>query len=636
MIRNIIDENESVKVNTREMALLKRDFAGCFDQEGKFDLLKFHRLIGDKIDIVEENQGFNFLGKSYARMITAQETLTVIRPDEQHNTKPENKDSQNIYISGDNLDALKHLAKSYSGQVKCIYIDPPYNTGDDGFTYNDKFTFDAATLQTKLGIDLEQAQHILDMKKSSSASDAAWLTFMLPRLQLAKDLLASSGVIFISIDDNEQANLKLLCDEIFGIENFIASIPCRTRTAKSDVPFGVSQDFDWILAYARSDEFRAGREHNRKYYTTSDFPDKPWRIHDMTTQRTALERPNSNFTMINPKNGEQYPVNPKAVWRITEKDFEKYYDADKLIFPGDYDFLNISKPVMRYWKEDDMKKAGESFGLTSVSTLIPDNIGLSQNGTNDFDKLFSAKLFSYPKPVELIKHLLNIALGPNNHDATILDFFSGSATTAQAVMELNVERQKDLKFILVQLQEQTSEKSDAYNSGYRTIDEIGQQRIRRAAKQITEANPNFKGDFGFKHYTLEDFDENTIDNLYDFDITGEISNNDILTKFGEQTVLATWLNRDGYGLNPQVKEVKLENYTAYQCGKHLYLLNAEFYQDEMAALIDKMADPEEMFYPDVIVVFGYGMGYSSRLMIDKNIKALEACRGNKISVDIRY
>lgn len=166
MIRNIIDENESVKVNTREMALLKRDFAGCFDQEGKFDLLKFRRLIGDKIDIVEENQGFNFLGKSYARMITAQETLTVIRPDEQHNAKPENKDSRNIYISGDNLDALKHLTKSYSGQVKCIYIDPPYNTGDDGFTYNDKFTFDAATLQTKLGIDLEQAQHILDMKKA--------------------------------------------------------------------------------------------------------------------------------------------------------------------------------------------------------------------------------------------------------------------------------------------------------------------------------------------------------------------------------------------------------------------------------------------------------------------------------------
>lgn len=636
MLRDIIEQNEEVKVNSREVQLLKEHFGGCFNNEGKFDLEKFRAMIGDEINIVEENQGFNFLGKSYARMIATQESLTVIRPDDEHNSKPENRDSENIYISGDNLDALKHLCKSYSKQVKCIYIDPPYNTGEDGFTYNDKFDFKAEELSSKLGINIEQAAHIIDMKNSSSASDAAWLTFMLPRLQLAKDLLSPSGVIFISIDDNEQANLKLLCDEVFGIENFIATIPCRVRTAKSDVPFGVSQDFDWILVYARSDEFRAGREYNRKYYSTEDYPNKPWRIHDMSTQRTALERPNSNFTMVNPKNNEAFPVNPKAVWRITEKDFDDYYRSGRIIFPGDYDFLRISKPVMRYWKEDDMKKDGDNFGMTSVSTLIPDNIGLSENGTNDFDALFHAKLFSYPKPVELVKHLLRMALGPNNHDAVILDFFSGSATTAQAVMELNEEKQKDLKFILVQLPEAVKEGSDAFNAGYKTIDEVGMERIRRAAKQIAEANPLFKGDLGFKHYTLEDFEGNTIDRLYDFDMSAEMNDNDILSKFGAQTVLTTWLCRDGYGLNPKVSEVKLKDYTAYLCGKHLYLLDADFYQEEMAELIDKMADTKQNFNPDVIVVFGYGMGYSTRLMLDKNLRALADARGNKITLDVRY
>lgn len=635
-MRDLREYNDNVRVNSRELQLLKEHFGGCFNNEGKFDLEKFRSLIGDKINIIEENQGFNFLGKSYARMIVSQESLTVIRPDDEFNRKPENRDSENIYISGDNLDALKHLCKSYIGQVKCIYIDPPYNTGEDGFGYDDNFNFNAEELKAKLGISHEQAEHILEMKKSKSASDSAWLTFMLPRLELAKDLLKPSGVIFISIDDNEQSNLKLLCDEIFGIENFIATIPCRVRTAKSDVPFGISQDFDWILVYARSDEFRAGREYSRKYYTTADFPNKPWRIHDLTKQTSASERSNSFFTIVNPKTGEEYPASRKRTWAITEETFPKYYADNRIIFPGDYDFLKISKPVLRYWQEDDMKKDGENFGMTSVSTLIPNNIGLSENGTKDFDALFHAKIFSYPKPVELIKYLLNMALGPNNHDAIILDFFSGSATTAQAVMEINEERQKDLRYILVQLPEPVKEGSEAAKAGYNTLDEIGQERIRRAAKKISEANPLFKGDLGFKHYTLEKFDGDTIDRLYDFDMNAEMNTNDILSLFGKKAVLTTWLCRDGYGLNAKLEEVKFNDYTAYMCGKHLYLLDSDFYQGEMAELIDKMSDPAQNFYPDVIVVFGYSMGYVTRLMLDKNIRALADARGNKISLDIRY
>lgn len=203
-------------------------------------------------------------------------------------------------------------------------------------------------------------------------------------------------------------------------------------------------------------------------------------------------------------------------------------------------------------------------------------------------------------------------------------------------MQCNLEDNGHRRFILVQLPEVLGEKSAAKSSGYKTIDEVGMERIRRAAKKIAEENPLFHGDIGFKHYTLEDFDDNTIDRLYDFDPNATINSDDLLTTFGATTVLTTWLNRDGYGLNPEVKTVKLKNYTAYLCGKHLYLLGADFYEDEMAALIDLMADPAQQFNPDVIVVFGYGMGYSSRLMLDKNIRALADARGNKISVDVRY
>jgi len=235
-----------VRPNSGVMELLHRDFADCFNSEGKFDMAKFESLISDKVDLVKENQGFDFLGKSYARMLTGMDSTTVIVPDEVHNSKPENINSENIYISGDNLDALKHLAKSYAGRVKCIYIDPPYNTGSDGFVYNDKFKFTKEELAEKLNIEEEIAERILGFNDGSTCSDAAWLTFMLPRLQKAKEMLTDDGVIFISIDDNEQANLKLLCDEVFGPENFIGSIPRITKKSGKSSE-AINNNHDYVL-----------------------------------------------------------------------------------------------------------------------------------------------------------------------------------------------------------------------------------------------------------------------------------------------------------------------------------------------------------------------------------------------------
>lgn len=252
MIRDIINLNETVKSSTYTMEILYRYFPDCFNNEDKFDIERFKSRISENVSVIDEGYELNFLGKSYAQLLVSIDTTTVIVPDIEHNRKPENADSQNIYISGDNMDGLKHLLKSYAGMVKCIYIDPPYNTGSDGFVYNDNFNFTSEELQMKLSIDEEQAHKILDLTKRGSASHSAWLMFMMPRLQLAKDLLAEDGVIFISIDDNEQANLKLLCDSIFGEENFLSQIIVQANK-RGQTYKQLAKTHEYLLVYAKSE-----------------------------------------------------------------------------------------------------------------------------------------------------------------------------------------------------------------------------------------------------------------------------------------------------------------------------------------------------------------------------------------------
>lgn len=338
-------------------------------------------------------------------------------------TKP--NDGYNFLLEGDNLHSLRLLEKTHHGKIDVIYIDPPYNTKNKDFVYDDVF-----------------------VDGTDGYRHSKWISFMAERLSIAEKLLSDKGCIFISIDDNEQAALKMLCDEIFGEDKFVAHIPWRKRTAKSDVPFGISQDCESILCYANSAFRAAVKGKERKYFETDDFPGKPWRFHDLTKQTTVEERPNSNFTIVNPKTGEEYPVNPLRSWAITYETFEYYYKENRIIFPGDYDFLNISKPVLRYWKDDDVEKAGSDFGLVAASTYLPSEIvGMTQDGTKEITALFGSKKFSFPKPVGLIKYLIEIAT-VRNPGALVLDFFAGSGTTAQAVLELNQADRGNRKFIL--------------------------------------------------------------------------------------------------------------------------------------------------------------------------------------------
>ena len=350
----------------------------------------------------------------------------------------------------------------------------------------------------------ENGDRLFRNTDSNGRFHSDWCSMIYSRLMLARSFLSEDGAIFISIDDNEVDNLKKICEDIFGASNYIATFPWRKRTAKSDVPFGVSQDYEWIVCYAKSDKFIArvtGTE--RQYFETPDYPGRPWRIHDLTTQRTAIERPNSNFTMINPKTGDKYPVNPMRTWAVTQETFKDYYEQGRIVFPGDYSFLNISRPAFRYWKEDDIKKAGEMFGMMSASTKLPDDIGMSLDGTKEITELFSGKIFSYPKTSKLIKHLIDMST-KTEPNAIILDFFSGSATTAHAVMQLNAEDGGHRKFIMVQLPEPCDEKSEAYKAGYSNICKIGKERIRRAAKKIATDNPDKPFDGGFRVFKLAD------------------------------------------------------------------------------------------------------------------------------------
>lgn len=488
--------NDIVGDNVKKLAQLFP--AAVKDGEVDFEALK--EELGQFQEVGSEKYELTWAGKKNAKKIAQEDvfgrTLKFIPEDSK-----DADTTENIYIEGNNLEVLKLLRQNYYGAIKMIYIDPPYNTGND-FVYNDLFVMPQEEADMAEGVVDELGQRYTINGKSQNRYHANWMNMMYSRLNIAKDLLTDDGGIFISIDDNEKENLKKICDEIFGDDNYVATFPWRKRTAKSDVPFGVSQDYEWVLCYAKSIVFKCSVEgKKRKYFETDDFPNRPWRIHDLTKQTTASERPNSYFTMVNPKNGVEYPANPNRTWAITQETFKSYFDDNRIVFPGDYEFLNISKPALRYWKEDDMAKAGDNFGRIAVSTKFPDNIGMSQDGTKEISELFDNKVFSFPKPSSLITYLLKICTGNND---IILDFFSGSSTTAQAVMQLNMENMENRKYIMVQLSEVLEESSTAYKAGYKNICEIGKERIRRAGEKIKAEHTDADIDIGFKVFRTAD------------------------------------------------------------------------------------------------------------------------------------
>ncbi len=654
MIKDIEKNNENVAINDKEIAILKEHFPACFKIDGSFDLERFKEELKDKVDIVHEGYELKFLGKSYAKLLASIDTTTVITPNTEHNNLPENVNSENIYISGDNLDGLKHLLKSYSKSVKCIYIDPPYNTGSDGFVYKDNFNFTAEELQDKLSIDETQAKRIIDLTKRNSASHSAWLMFMFSRLQLAKDLLKNDGVIFISIDENEQANLKLLCDDIFGEENFVDILKWKKKKQPSFLATHTAKIMEYVLVYAKQKD----KLEKLSIEGTSDSTKKVINVSNKECERIFKKNVRVKGIENRIIKSGRYKIKTMEIEYCDDIIVKNGFTTNevKVIskFSVSQDKINdfIDKELLFITAQKGLRRdvSTEEIGKRkSITDLLLSDWGDNQESDKEFIELFGEKYFDYNKPIDLVKNLI---ISNFTEDEIVLDFFSGSATTAESVMRANND-EGNRKYIMIQLPEKLEEsiltasnddkiklnkvieflKSVNYPT---TLDYIGYERIKRAAKKIKEES-KAEIDYGFKHFILNEPNQNTLDKCDTFDKAGLLGDATILDDFGTETVLTTWLNNDGYGLNAKIQTINLNGYEAYYCNKHLYLINPDFNQEAMIALFDKY-NSVSSFNPENIVLFGYSfIEWSITEMLEKNLKILNDSEKNlKINIDVRY
>ena len=653
MIKDIIDANNNVTVGAKEIEILKEHFPACF-RNGSFDIERLKEYLKDKIHVTEEGYELRFLGKNYARLLASLDTTTVIVPDAEHNNLPENKDSKNIYISGDNLDALKHLLKSYAGSIKCIYIDPPYNTGSDDFVYTDSFNFTVEELASKLSISEEQASRVLDLTRRGSATHSAWLMFMLPRLLLARDLLSKDGVIFISIDDNEQSNLKLLCDEVFGEENLIGSFPRITKRGgkSSDV---IAQNHDYLFIYSKgAAPLLYPLEHNDAGFKYKDthFEQRGYYKLNQTLDYDSLQYSSSlDYPIImdgetfSPGGSEEDYIDRQKgnhnradwCWRWSKDKFKFGLDNDFIVLKRTRNGSRIyTKTYQKAFIEDGDKGYFIDYGdrTKSVSTLeLTENIYSNDNATKDVAQTIGKKIFDYTKPISLIMFALDLCV---RNDDIVLDFFSGSGTTGESVMRWNAETRNTVRYILVQIPEQVKENTSAQKAGYKTIDEIGQARIKLAVNKLRKENPMFHGDLGFKHFTLQEPTNQSIEKMERFEPQTMFGDKTLVDEFGVPTILTTWLVRDGYGLTPDVKTLNIEGYELYYMDKHLYVINPHLSNAVVASLLDRYQS-DAGFNPQNIVIYGYALSWGELQGLKDSLRVIRDGEKNmRINFDIRY
>lgn len=595
--------SSNTQPENERLALLKQHFPNCFDKHGAFLPDKLAEILhSDGIATQKEGYSLNWLGKSYARVLKNTPPETLLSEDVAHNQQPENANSENLLIKGDNLEVLKHLKNAYKNAIKMIYIDPPYNTGSDGFVYQDDRKFTPEQLAQLGGMDLDEAKRVLEFTAKKSNSHSAWLTFMYPRLYVARELLRDDGVIFISIDDNEQAQLKILCDEVFGEERFVSNVIRRAKVGGGSDNKQFATEADYLLVYAKNKNelatfYTPHTEKDLKRYSEQDEISK---FFWDTYSRAGLasdedEDEDSLYYSVTFPDGST----KSDRWRRSKERLKIDLQNGEAKFVQTINGWNI------HFKQR-LPKEGKR-----PRQILFDGFGNSL-GTAELSELFKQKnIFKYPKYSEFIKFLSDISTRKND---LILDFFTGSGTTAHAVMQLNAEQQdKKRHFICVQIDDilnpKKKEHKAAYNAGYKTIFDITKARIEKAAAKIRAENPNYSGDLGFKIFeTVPLFDFQAALND-DFDpAQAEIpdSKNAMLSDEQLHTLLTTWRVYDGSMLPEKVQAVDLAGYTAYYCRNHLYLLASGFHSECVKALIEKL-DNDKDFVPERIVLFSQNM-----------------------------
>ncbi len=678
----------NIKVLNKDMEVLKKHFSHCFNKNGNFDIEKFKQELSEnEIDFYKESYGMDWLGKSYARLLASDSATTLLKEDEEFNKKEENKNSENLLIKGDNLEVLKHLSNAYYEKIKMIYIDPPYNTGSDGFAYQDDRKFTIDEFRNLAGVDKDKAKHILSFVDSKSNSHSAWLTFMYPRLYIAKQLLKEDGVIFISIDDNEVTQLRLLMDEVFGDENFEANIIPIVNPGGRDYK-QVAVTNEYILVYSKTDATEFNELPKKAQFKFEDS-DGGYNLRELRNRNPKFHsgnRPNlfypfyvnptncdNNYCSVSLKKDDKHKIEVKpynsegkeSVWR---------WGVDKANVNIVLNDLDLSQVVAKQkvdgnWNiyeknRRDTTKSKSVWGETEMRT---------ENGTRHLRDLFSANYFDHPKPIGLVKRCIQIG---GNEDDIILDFFAGSGTTGDALMQLNAEDGGNRKSILVQLPEKIDPKKNkiAYDFVKEelkieepTIFEINKERLIRASKKIKEETINTKitekqkeikelegkldlenkdekikqlkseikalknQDLGFKVFETMPIWEDYNFEADELDTQTKLFDESKLTEDDIKALLVTWKTYDGIALTNNLQEIDLGNYTAYYTSDKLYLTNKGFKTENLKALLEKI-DFDKKFNPTSIIAFGYHFKSKNLREISENIKSY----ANKKNIDIDF
>lgn len=667
MLNDNKNYNKNIKANSSFIEELYQKLPEFFTSEkydnngnliecAKFNMDKFeHALKEYNVNELSSGYQLNFIGKNYAKKQAGELSTSVIVPDKKHNTKPININSKNLFFTGDNLELLRYLQANYGKSIDFIYIDPPYNTNSNDFVYPDSFDYSDTQLKDMFGLSDEELKRLKSIQGRSTHD--AWLTFMYPRLYLAKKLLKDEGVIFVSIDDNEQANLKILMDEIFGEGSFTVQF----IWAKTSTPPALSNKSrsttEYILAYEKNIS-------SKKYFGSLLDNGSVSLLNASNKKREVIiPAKSANFGFIEngtimPKQFDRIELLDKVNIKdgINENEFrisaQIRWTQKKLndeVNSGTYFTFNTKNMNPRY-----QRSKSENFKTPNTALYKELDIGTNEEAVKHLSKLGFDKIFDYPKPVSLIQYLINM-ITFDNPEAVIFDFFAGSGTTAEAVMQLNAEDNGNRKFIMCTLPEKTyfiNSKGEevatnggmaAYREGYKSIDEISRRRIVRASENIKYEYNSENLDLGFQHFNIvspnqDSLEEIELDENIQLDMFDNMINRYSSESLGLQsnssgfeTILTTYLVRDNYKFDVPIEMEDFDGIKLpYINNQRIYIITDKWRTKNTKALINAIG--KYKISVQTIVVYGYTIEMEILRELEIALNQLE----NKVTIQVRY
>ena len=596
---------ETLDIAEQRRNELKQLFPGAFSETAGangevVETVDFERLkaeLGTFTDVYEgrrERYGMDWPGKRDCMKLIQEPTRATLKPCREESVDFDN--TKNLFIEGDNLEVLKLLQKSYYGKVKMIYIDPPYNTGKE-FIYSDNYQESLETYLAYAGLLDDDGKKYSTNTASEGRFHTNWLNMMYPRIYLARNMLKDDGLVFISIDENEIGNLRRLCDEIFGEESHLGTFTWKRRqNADNRNQSNVSVDHEYVVLYGKgTDSSLNGVSIDMSKYKNPDNDSRgPWASVDLSGLGNESQRPNLHYNIVDPETGLSYPPNPNRGWSKSKKKVERMIAEGRILFP--------SKPTGRPREKKFLKELRSQTTGFSTAALSSDVVGYTTNGTREVRGILGGDYFDFPKPVDLLSLLIEQG---TDEDDVVLDFFAGSGSFAHAVMTQSSKDKKTRRYIVVQLPESLEESSAAFEAGYRTIADIGKDRIRRVGVAMNEEldqtdldlEDRFSVDTGFRVYKLDRSTFSQWNSIADLNAERleeqlELHIDHVDGEATKEEVLYELLIKAGFDLVEEVHEIELGGGLVYSIAKGALMICLE--DNLSAALIDAVADTEPM------------------------------------------